>query len=284
MRWLVVVFVVACGQPGSPPNGVPPGGGKGDGPGSDGSDADVDAMPDGPAALWSPRPGTSWQWQLQDTIDTSFDVAMYDIDLFDTPQATIDALHAAGRAVICYVDVGSYEPNRPDASQFPASVRGNELDGWPGEYWLDTRSQVVRSIIQARLDLAASKHCDGVEPDNVDGYENDPGFPLTATTQLDYDRFIATQGHVRGLSVGLKNDTDQIGDLLPAFDWMLDEQCFQYTECDELAPFIAANKAVFEVEYGDASLAQTICPDANADNFDTLIKAEDLTAWRVACR
>jgi hypothetical protein len=43
---------------------------------------------------------------------------------------------------------------------------------------------------------------------------------------------------------------------------------------------------VFEVEYGAASLAATSCPQANANNFDTLIKPADeqVTAWRVACR
>ncbi len=38
------------------------------------------------------EPGTEWQWQLQGTIDTSIDVPYYDIDLFDSPQATIDQL------------------------------------------------------------------------------------------------------------------------------------------------------------------------------------------------
>jgi len=151
-------------------------------------------------------------------------------------------------------------------------------------YW-DALTEHYPTML-ARLDTAVAKHCDGVEPDNVDGYENDSGFALTAATQLDYNRFIASEAHARSLSVGLKNDTDQVPDLLAAFDWMLDEQCFQYGECDTLAPFVAANKAVFEVEYGAASLASTVCPEANADNFDTLIKDADMdvTAWRVACR
>jgi hypothetical protein len=273
MRWSLVVLLVACHS--SVPGTAPPVAGDPD-----------SSTPDAGRAIWAPHPGTSWQWQLEDGVDTSFDVAMYDVDMFDTPRSTIDALHAAGRIVICYVDVGSYEPGRPDSSRFPASVRGNELDGWPGEYWLDTRSPVVRQLVTARLDIAVAAHCDGVEPDNVDGYQNDPGFALTAATQLDYNRFVASAAHARGLSVGLKNDSDQLADLLPSFDWMLDEQCFQYGECDALAPFVAADKAVFEVEYGAASLATTICPQANADNFDTLIKPADMsvTASRVACR
>lgn len=52
---------------------------------------------------WQPTPLTNWTWQLQGTIDTTKNVAMYDIDLFDTPVATIAELHKAGKKVICYL-------------------------------------------------------------------------------------------------------------------------------------------------------------------------------------
>ena len=32
--------------------------------------------------------GSSWQWQLSGTIDTSYDVSVYDVDLFDAPEGT----------------------------------------------------------------------------------------------------------------------------------------------------------------------------------------------------
>jgi hypothetical protein len=138
--------------------------------------------------------------------------------------------------------------------------------------------------MQARLDLAVTKNCDGVEPDNVDAYSNNSGFNLTAADQLDYNRFLAAEAHTRGLSVGLKNDLDQVTDLLSDFDWALNEECFDWNECDMLRPFIQAGKAVFHVEYGDAQLAEDICPQANDLNFDSLIKNYDLDAWRIACR
>jgi len=270
--------LAACGGGGA---GGPDGGATGDGAAASDGRPGPDANP---ADVWHPMPGTSWQWQLSGTIDTSFDVAMYDIDLFDAPQATIDALHAAGRKVICYVDAGSWEPGRPDSADFPAAVLGKALVGWPDEKWLDIRDPRVRALIDARLDVAVTKHCDGVEPDNVDGYANDSGFALTAADQLAYNAGVAADAHARGLSVGLKNDLDQIGDLLGDFDWALDEECFTYNECDLLTPFVGAGKAVFQVEYGAPSLATTICPMANARNFDTLIKNLDLDAPRTACR
>ena len=274
------VFLIALGagcaeRVGNPGGSAGPGGGGAGGAGGG---------TDGGHSVWRPAPGTSWQWQLTGTIDTSFKVAMYDIDLFTTAPAIIDELHAQGRKVICYLSAGTYEPGRPDSADFPSSVIGNELADWPGEHWLDTRSAVVRNLMRRRLDLAVRKHCDGVEPDNVDSFENNPGFPLTAAAQVDYNRFLASEAHARQLSVGLKNDRDQVGDLLDSFDWALDEQCFQYSECKQLAPFIQAHKAVFEVEYGDQSLAAQVCALSNSDDFDTLVKQLDLGPSRIACR
>src|SRR5262245_15557289 len=104
MRWLFVLLLVACGHPSAAPPGEQPPDGKADGNGSDTTDAQLG---DGAGRLvWAPHPGTSWQWQLQGTIDTSYNVEMYDIDLFDVPQSTIDGLHAAGRRVICYFSAG----------------------------------------------------------------------------------------------------------------------------------------------------------------------------------
>ncbi len=266
----VVVVVDRAGTGGGGGGSAATGGGGG-GSNATGGGGVADA-----GAIWRPDAGTTWQWQLIGTIDTTVAAQMFDIDLFDAPQVTIDTLHGKGIAVICYFSAGSSENWRPDFSQFPDAGMGNGLDGWPGERWLDTRNATVRSIMEARLDLARTKHCDGVEPDNVDAYENDPGFPLTAATQLDYDGFLATQAHARGLSVGLKNDVDQATILEPQFDWTLNEQCHQYDECDTLSAFVAARKAVFNCEY------QSTCP-AHTPGFSTILKGMDLDAPRTVC-
>lgn len=241
------------------------------------------AAPTGQPSWWRPAPGTSWQWQLTGTLDRSFDVDMYDVDLFETSAADIAALHADGRVVVCYYSAGSYENFRPDITLFPASVIGRKLDDWPGERWIDIRQiDVLAPIMSARLDLAVQKGCDGVEPDNVDGYTNPTGFPLTAADQLAYNRWTAREAHARNLSVGLKNDLDQIPDLVGDYDWALNEQCFQYHECGTLTPFVDAGKAVFGAEYRGETDA--FCPQANVLNFDVLKKKLSLSAWRVACR
>jgi hypothetical protein len=231
-----------------------------------------------------PAPLTSWQWQLSGTLDTTVDVPVYDVDMIETSDAELATLKSAGRKVICYFSAGSYEPGRPDSNAFQPADVGNDLVGWPGEKWLDTRSAGVRSIMKARLDVAKSRGCDAVEPDNVDAYANDSGFPLTADTQLDYNRFLANEAHARGLSVGLKNDVDQLIDLEPSFDWALNEECFTYSECDGYAStFVAAEKAVFQTEYVDASQLDAVCAVTKPLGLSTILKDLDLDAYRVAC-
>ena len=87
------------------------------------------------------------------------------------------------------------------------------MDGWADEQWLDISNEELASVMRARLDLATQKGCDGVEPDNMDGYTNNTGFSLSAIDQLAYNKFIANEARKRGLSVGLKNDLDQIIEL-----------------------------------------------------------------------
>jgi hypothetical protein len=238
-----------------------------------------------PQGVWSPSPGISWQIQYSGSpIDTSVDVEMYDVDLFDTPRATVDDLHDMDRVVVCYFNAGGWEDWRDDADQFPQEALGNDLDGWPGERWLDVTHPDVRELMADRLDQAVDAGCDGVDPDNVDGYTNDPGFDFGYAEQLEFNRFLADEAHARGLSVGLKNDMDQIPDLVEEFDFTVNEECFDYDECDTLQPFVDASKAVFQIQYGDSTHADEVCPDANARDLDTLVKQMDLDAWRISCR
>ncbi len=277
LRWIfpvcMLTVLTACGG-GSENNNATDTGGATNPPASGGS-------------WYRPAPGVRWQWQLQGAINTSYDVEIYDIDLFETPNASIQQLHDAGRKVICYFSAGSWENFRPDKNDFPTADIGNPLDGWPGEKWLDVRSSNVRQIMQARLDMAVSKGCDGVEPDNMDGYSNNPGFNFSATDQLDYNRFIAHAAHVRHLSVALKNDLEQIPQLVADFDFAVNEQCFEFNECDLLQPFIDAGKAVLNAEYASryVSDSSSLCTDANARQFSTLVLALSLDdTYRDSCQ
>ena len=100
-----------------------------------------------------------------------------------------------------------------------------------------------------RIALAASKGCDGVDPDNVDGYSNRTGFPLSYNSQLDYNRFLFDTAHDHGLAVSLKNDLGQIEDLVEYADFAVNESCHQWQECHLLTPFIEAGKPVLHIDY-----------------------------------
>lgn len=238
--------------------------------------------PESPAGdRWRPRPGTAWQWQLSGRLDTSVDVPVYDIDGFDHSRATVAKLHREGRRVICYLSTGAWEDFRPDAGDFPGAVigRGN---GWEGERWLDIRrTDVLEPLMAERLDMCRDKGFDAVEPDNMDGYRNRTGFPLTAADQLRYNRLVARLAHERGLAVGLKNDLDQIPQLVDAFDFAVNEQCAQYGECARLSPFVEADKAVFHVEY-ELPTAR-FCADSRRLGLSSLLKKYALDAWRRPC-
>jgi hypothetical protein len=161
-------------------------------------------------------------------------------------------------------------------------VLGAPLPEWPGERWLDIRRlDILRPLIEARLDLCRQKGFDAVEPDNVDAYSNRSGFPLTAADQLRYNVWLAEAAHARGLSVGLKNDLEQAEALAAHFDWALVEQCFEYDECQRLEPFTKARKAVFAVEY-TLPIAE-FCAKARALGFNAMRKNLKLDAYRAAC-
>ena len=232
--------------------------------------------------VWHPALVTSWQLQLTGTVDTTPNVQMFDIDLFDVDASVVATLHQKSARVICNLSAGSFEDWRSDAASFPGAVLGNS-HGSPGERWLDIRAaDVLGPIMKARLDLCHSKGFDGVSVDNVDGYANATGFPLTAADQLAYNRFLATEAHARGLSIGLGNDLGQAADLLGDVDWLLDEQCFEYNECDRVQAFVDAGKAVFHVEFNLETSA--FCPQANALNFNSMKKNVSLDAARWPCR
>lgn len=235
--------------------------------------------------FWKPAPKTSWQWQLDGTLDTSVDVQMYDIDMFDNDAGVVESLHAQGRKVVCYINVGSWENWRPDADLFPAEVIGNDYDGWPGEKWLDIRQlDVIGPIMQSRLDECKARGFDSVEPDNMDSYMSDTGFPLTYQDQLTYNVWLANESHARGLSIGMKNNDEQIEDLLPYYDWALTEGCFVEGWCDDLHPFVDAGKAVFVAEYSDTDISMdSLCDYAEQMNYNAICKNRELDAWLETC-
>ena len=198
---------------------------------------------------WIPPQRLTWYWQLDGNVKNGKPVAAYDIDGFENSAAEVAKLHEQGKHVICYIDVGTAENFRPDYSEFPKSVLGNS-NGWPGERWLDIRQLgVLEPIMTARFEMCREKGFDAVEPDNMEGYANKSGFPLTAQEQLTYNLWLAGEVHSLGMAVLQKNDGEQTPEQKPYFDGALSEECNQYHECADFQPYLAAGKPVLNAEY-----------------------------------
>jgi hypothetical protein len=248
-----------------------------------------------PTGMWKPVAGTTWNYELLNPVDNiSADAEVWDIDLFNNDIKAIGSLQAAGKKVLCYFSAGSYENWRPDKGDFQDSDLGNDLDGWPGERWLDTKSKNVRKIMQARLDMAVQKKCDGVEPDNVDAYDNENGLGLGEPDAVDFVKFLSKEAHSRNLSLALKNAGNIVPIVIDMVDYSVQEQCIEFDNCNQFTPFIRANKPVFHVEYpkGDSTSnnqlipnqdQKSICDNSAASGFSTIIKNIDLDDWIQPC-
>ena len=232
---------------------------------------------------YKPKPGISWQLQLQGNINKSYDVDLYDFDLVETPKTVIDELHNKNITVICYISTGSLEEFRNDAKDFPKEVIGKIVAGWPEEKWLDISDyDKFTDIILSRLNLAVQKECDGIDPDNIQAYQEDSGFPLTYQDQLNYNKWLADEAHKRNRSIALKNDIEQVDNLIDYFDFAINEQCFYYDECEKLLPFIKHGKAVLGMEY--ELKFDEFCEKAIRLNFSWLKMNYDLNGSRISCR
>jgi hypothetical protein len=233
---------------------------------------------------WRPALATSWQIQLTGPLDSVVDASIYVVDLFDTTETQIAALRGAGRRVLCYVSVGTLESWRSDAADFPTEAVGMANANYPDERWLDIRHPIVRTRMTARMDAAGQKGCDGVELSSVSSGGQNTGFPLTSSDVLDYAGLLTSQSRRLGLSPGIGGGEDRAATLEPEFDWAFTQGCLEAAHCGALAPFVAAQKVVFAVEFGTEADLPSICPLAQAAGVNALIKNRSLDAFRAPCQ
>ncbi|KAI1320339.1 glycoside hydrolase superfamily [Xylariaceae sp. FL0255] len=241
-----------------------------------------------------PTVGETWDYPLGFSLTPSNvnkSIAFYPVDWENTDADTISLLKSAGHTIVCYFSAGSVESYRSDADQFPASAVGNTLQGWDDENWVDTRDKTVRKIMAARIQTSKDKGCVGVDADNIDGYENDSGFPLTEDTAVDYITYLADTANGLGLAYGLKNGGDLVDRVVDKCAWAINEQCAEYSECADWAPFVKAGKPVFHVEYTESETATSVsaselkkaCDADGQTGFSSIVKHLSLDNWIVTC-
>jgi endo-alpha-1,4-polygalactosaminidase (GH114 family) len=266
-------------------------------------DPGTDPITEGDWARFTPD--TTWNWQLSGStpaVNLEYEADVYVVDMF--AQLSFDSitpLKDIGRKVICYFSAGTYEPWRPDAELFSALQLGNPHQYYPQERWLDINDPLVSKLMANRMDMAVKLGCDGVELDNVDGWipSAQSGFTFTLDDQKQFVKVLANEAHERNLTVALKNNVELIEELADYFDLVINEECFQYQECEGYRPMIEKGKPVFNAEYkvfddqGNELLPvvdypaerEAICQMSLAYGFQTLFLPIELDgSFRLTCR
>lgn len=239
-------------------------------------------------------------------IDLYVDQNVSGDDTFVVNTAAVNAIHARGRHAICYLSAGDVEIFRPDYAQFVAfdASCGHCLIGkpfsrvFPDEYWANINNDhgqrdFMLQMVDARVAKCAAAGFDGVEFDVVDAYDQGTattGWNISAATQLTYDQQLGNLAHRHGLTAALKNDLGQLAALMPYFDYAINEQCFEFAECDNNPPpgypaWVAAGKAVFTVEYRRSPAK--FCKTANAAGYNSIKKSGSFSLYDkpwVPCR
>jgi hypothetical protein len=232
---------------------------------------------------WKPVAGLKWQWQIGGgTIDPSLAVDVFDID-WEEDASVVAQLQQAGKKVICYVSVGSWEDWRPDAANFPATVLGNDYPGWPGEKFVDIRAQALRDIMAKRFDVCKTKGFDALEPDNMDVFSSNSGFPLTQADGVAYAKWLATECHNRGMAIVQKNASEITAGIQSVYDGALTESCYSDGNwCADMQAYIDANKPVFACEY-ESSRFSAACSWGKPRKYSFILKSLDLNAPVTFC-
>lgn len=203
---------------------------------------------------------STWNWQLngapdavnRSAVNLEYNADVYVVDMFaQLVSDSITPLKDMGRKVVCYFSAGTYEPWRQDKDLFSELTLGNPHNTYPDEQWLNVNDPLVAQLMVNRMDMAVALGCDGVELDNVDGWipSANSGFTFTLEDQLLFNKKLANEAHKRGLAVALKNNVEMIVELADWFDLVINEECFQYNECEGYLPMIERGKPVFNAEY-----------------------------------
>ena len=267
----------------------------------------------GAASWWIPPLGNQpWQWELSHPLRLNNardmgtndvlpdgkhapDPVIYDIDAIINPKSTVTQLHAQGKHVVCYIEVGAVG-NYYSAAQEGlsttyyqqlrnAGVLGAKVPGYP-EYYLNIRSRATVSIIESMIaKQCAAKGFDAVETDIDDEYASTTSFSLTKANEETYMTTLADYMHGLHLGWWIKNPDDTgdsyATDMYPLADAVLTEQCNQYSTCGSLDAYVG-HKAVFNAEYrlGTASF----CTKDDVRGFNGAKFNVGLTGIRKPCR
>ncbi len=231
-----------------------------------------------------------WILDLKDweTIQTKAEII--DIDVLDTEKEVVQKLKKQWKIVIWYINIWSIETYRDDFKDFPQSIVWKVYPWWEDERFLDIKNyNKFKKLIIKRLDIAHEKWFDGIEPDNMDSYDNleETGFKISQEDMKSYLLWFIWEAHKRGMFVVQKNAPELSESLQKFFDWALLEGAFYNNYFSDFSNYIDKEKPVFVVEYTDNSKPQyflkEVCTQSQKLWFTTILKNRNLDSFIVKC-
>lgn len=218
---------------------------------------------------------------------------LLDIDGFNIEAQTVKKLKEQGIYMVCYLNVGSYEPWRSDSKEYSKDLFLQDDPDWPGEVFLNVKeafepNSELAKILRKRIQMCKDKGFDAIEPDNLQNHENTSG-TLTEQDQVNFNTWFADQVHEAGMAVFQKNGPDLVmlkdsqgRRMVDVFDGILNESCAKYDECAALAEYVKRGKLALDVEYEESLLK---CDLAKKYGFNMMYKDRNLKSpYNVAYR
>ncbi|KAE9992191.1 hypothetical protein EG327_009804 [Venturia inaequalis] len=231
--------------------------------------------------LWQPAVGSKWQIILDGVPDTKGamepkEAAIWDIDAWDARASDICEAKKKGKKVICYFSAGTSETWRADNHLIAPYNIGNICadtevapgttckNFWKGEKWIDIRNPVAWEVMKGRIKMAAEKGCDGIDPDNMDIYDNEvlstnatygplgKNVKFSENDSVKYLKFMADEAAKYGMSTGLKNSLSMVPKVKPFIQFAVNEECAKIQECHQYKELLAVRKPIFHIEYTGA--------------------------------
>ncbi|KAL1873956.1 hypothetical protein Daus18300_003829 [Diaporthe australafricana] len=246
------------------------------------------------------EPGVKWQINIQNPVDPRAgmqpaDAKVIDVDLFHASMdpTLIPTLHAAGVTVLCYFNLGAVQTTDCDWSSWnnDGLMKGQVVENYSQEKYVDVTDPTVLELHKARIDLAHTIGCDGLDPDNIDTYElsadESIGKQITQEDMINFLSTLAEYAHSKtttaghSLMIGQKNAvgiTEQVHEFM---DFAISENCVGSINpgsnrgapdefCTVFQKYYADNgKPAFDIEYPSSLASGGSSSKSRRDASDT---------------
>lgn len=178
------------------------------------------------------------------------DVVLLDCDV----DSSVVATHVkAGKLVIGYLSVGTYEPYRSDKDEWPKSTIGPMNTEWKENWLALDHWQEIKPVMTNRLKMVKSKGFHAFEADNIsviDQFEDEATQKKNIATNVQYANWLADTAHSVGLLAVFKNGPLLSKDVVQKYDALITEQALKYTDDIKSYNIFKDNsKPIFDFEY-----------------------------------